>query len=173
VVGNGLLIFIQRVEEEDGSLAVGFGDGCDHVVGIRLVQRHELQLDAAQLPRPATPVPGIVVEQERGFAHAGIGQEDEEALGAGTAQDAVHGGEQGHAGGDDAAEVLEAGGVDALAVRRDVVVGVTAGIVGAVGFAAQFQERAAVPLLAERRPELAQRRGYGDGGAQGCGDIAG
>ena len=36
-----------------------------------------------------------------------------------------------------------------MAVRRDVVVGVTAGIVGAVGFAAQFQERAAVPLLAD------------------------
>jgi hypothetical protein len=59
MVGDRLLILIERVEKQDRSLAVGLGDRGDHIAGIRLVQGHELQFDAAQLPPPATPVPGL------------------------------------------------------------------------------------------------------------------
>ena len=139
MVPNRLLILVERVEEQDRLHANGIGDRGDHVAGIRLVERHELQFDAAAPPPPAAPMAGVIVEQERGFPHAGIGQDDQKTLGSGAAQDAVHGGEQGHAGGNDAAEVLQTGGVDALAVRLDVVAGIASGVFGAIGFGAQFE----------------------------------
>lgn len=154
MVVNRPLILVERVEEQDRLLAVGSRHRGDCLARIRLVERHEPQFDPAPPPPPAAPVPGVVVEQERRFPHAGIGQDDQEALGARAAQDAIHGGEQWHAGGNNAAEVFQTGRVDALAVRLDVIAGIPSDVVVAIGFAAQFEQRTAVPPLEDHWHEL-------------------